>query len=358
MSLTMVKLSHVLKLEYGKALSDKDRTPDGKYIAFGANGEKARTDKYLYDKPSIIVGRKGSAGELTIAKDKFWALDVTYYITHDDQKTDLMYLYYALKNKNLPSLARGVKPGINRNDVYELKIPLPSLLIQQKIVTKLNSIFAEIDKASALAQDNAKNAVALFQKYLSEVFAHGGEGWKVKTLNQISENLDSKRIPITKNLRKKGVIPYYGASGIVDYVDGHLFEEDILLVSEDGANLLDRTYPIAFSVSGKSWVNNHAHVLKFESIITQKFVEFYLNSMSLKPYVSGMAQPKLNQSMLNKIPIPLPEISDQSKLVNNFQLIFENCKKIGALNEQKLTELGLLKQSILRQAFNGELVKD
>ena len=105
------------------------------------------------------------------------------------------------------------------------------------------------------------------------------QGWEMKRLNDVSENLDNRRVPITKNVRNEGSIPYYGASGIVDYVADYLFNEDLLCVSEDGANLLARTYPIAFSISGKTWVNNHAHVLKFKNSTTQKFVEIYLNSM-------------------------------------------------------------------------------
>ena len=118
-----------------------------------------------------------------------------------------------------------------------------------------------------------------------------------KSLGSICVNLDNRRIPITKKDRTEGKIPYYGASGIVDYVNEYIFDEDLLLVSEDGANLLARTYPIAFPISGKTWVNNHAHVLKFEDACTQKFVEHYLNSVSLDSFVSGMAQPKLNLAL-------------------------------------------------------------
>ena len=100
--------------------------------------------------------------------------------------------------------------------------------------------------------------------------------WEIKRLNEICENLDNKRVPITKNVRNEGSIPYYGASGIVDYVADYLFDEDLLCISEDGANLLARTYPIAFSISGKTWVNNHAHVLRFKNMVSQKFVELYL----------------------------------------------------------------------------------
>ena len=108
-------------------------------------------------------------------------------------------------------------------------------------------------------------------------------------------------------MRTIGNYPYYGASGIVDYVSDYIFEGDTLLVSEDGANLLARVTPIAFSVTGKYWVNNHAHILKFENMATQRYVEFYLGSIKLDEYITGTAQPKLNQSAMNSIPIPIPK---------------------------------------------------
>ncbi len=175
--------------------------------------------------------------------------------------------------------------------------------------------------------------------------------WEVKTLNQLSENLDSKRVPITKNRRTKGTIPYYGASGIVDYIKDYLFDEDLLLVSEDGANLLARTYPIAFSISGKTWVNNHAHVLKFSNSITQKFVEIYLNSISLDDFVSGMAQPKLNQAMLNKIPIPLPPLPEQKRIVAILDEAFATIDKAKANAEQNLKNAKELFESYLQGVF-------
>ena len=95
------------------------------------------------------------------------------------------------------------------------------------------------------------------------------EDWETKPLSDVCENLDSKRKPITKSKRVAGSISYYGASGVVDHVKDFLFDEDLLLISEDGANLLARTYPIAFSASGKTWVNNHAHVLRFKNFTTQ-----------------------------------------------------------------------------------------
>ena len=133
-------------------------------------------------------------------------------------------------------------------------------------------------------------------------------GYAYLTLNQISDNCDRQRKPVTKGKRTTGKYPYYGASGVVDYVSEYIFDGDYLLVSEDGANLLARSTPIAFSISGKTWVNNHAHVLKFTSYELRKYVENYLNSIDLSKYISGGAQPKLNQDNLNKITIPIPNI--------------------------------------------------
>jgi type I restriction enzyme, S subunit len=144
---------------------------------------------------------------------------------------------------------------------------------------------------------------------------HGG-GVEWSNLENLAENLDSMRKPVTSGLREAGNIPYYGASGVVDYVKDYIFDGDFLLISEDGANLVARNTPIAFSISGKSWVNNHAHVLKFNTYAERKFVEYFLNSIDLTPYISGVAQPKLNQKNLNSIKIPNPSQEEQARIVS------------------------------------------
>ena len=120
---------------------------------------------------------------------------------------------------------------------------------------------------------------------------------------------------MTSGNREAGDIPYYGASGIVDYVKDYIFDGDYLLVSEDGANLLARSTPIAFSITGKTWVNNHAHVLRFKEYATRRYVEMYLNSIDLSFYITGAAQSKLNQKNLNRIEIPLPSLEEQKRIV-------------------------------------------
>lgn len=172
------------------------------------------------------------------------------------------------------------------------------------------------------------------------------------TLDKISENLDSKRKPITSSDRVEGEIPYYGASGIVDYVKDYIFDESLLLVSEDGANLLARSTPIAFSVTGKTWINNHAHVLRFSNENLQKFVEIYLNSISLESYVTGSAQPKLNQKMLNGIPIPVVDDSQIEIIVNSV----ENLKSIIELRKQELACLDELIKARFVELFGDPII--
>lgn len=135
-----VRISDLMKLEYGKPLNKNERKTDGKYSVYGANGVKDKSDKFFYDKPSIIVGRKGSAGEVTKVCEPFWPLDVTYYVTHDETETLIDFLFYVLKSLNLPSLAKGVKPGINRNEVYALPFKLPSIDEQRVIVKEIQSL--------------------------------------------------------------------------------------------------------------------------------------------------------------------------------------------------------------------------
>jgi type I restriction enzyme S subunit len=178
------------------------------------------------------------------------------------------------------------------------------------------------------------------------------KGWETKTLDQISTNLDSRRVPITKGVRKGGQYPYYGASGIVDYVADYIFDEDALLISEDGANLLARTTPIAFPATGKYWVNNHAHILKFESLTTQRFVELYLESIRLDDYITGAAQPKLNQKALNSIPIPVPPLPEQQRIVGVLDEAFAGLATAKANAAQNLQSARALFESHLQSVFS------
>ena len=174
------------------------------------------------------------------------------------------------------------------------------------------------------------------------------------TLDKISENLDSMRKPITSSDRLEGEIPYYGASGVVDSVKDYIFDEPLLLVSEDGANLLARSTPIAFSIDGRTWVNNHAHVLRFQDRNLQKYVEMYLNHINLESYITGSAQPKLNQKKLNEIPIP---VADQNTIVQVVSTI-EKVNSVIKRRKQELQKLDELIKARFVEMFGNPITND
>jgi type I restriction enzyme S subunit len=339
--------------EMGKRLSPYANETARKITSQGLRDSSAR----LLPPNSVILSSRAPIGHLVINTKPMATNQGCKGLVPNDNLAYKYLFYFLQANVDLLNdLGSGATfKELSGGKLKEVKIPLAPLTEQQRIVAILDQAFEGIAKARANAEQNLQNARALFESHLQSVFTQRGEGWEVKTLNQITENLDSKRVPITKNVRSNGAYPYYGASGIVDYVGEYIFDDDLLLISEDGANLLARTYPIAFSISGKTWVNNHAHVLRFKEFATQKLVEFYLNSISLNDFVSGMAQPKLNQKMLNTIPIPFPPIEIQRCLVKKLDLLREETQRLEALYQRKIACLDELKKSLLQQAFAGEL---
>lgn len=227
------------------------------------------------------------------------------------------YLLYYMETQTdyLKSQATtGTIPYISRKKFEDLYVPVPPLPVQEEIVRILDTfteLTAELQNTLQAELQARKKQYVYYRDYLME----NAKDITEVTLDQISENCDSQRKAVRSGKRESGEIPYYGASGIVDYVKDYIFDGDYLLVSEDGANLLTRNTPIAFSITGKAWVNNHAHILKFDTYATRRYVEIYLNSIDLSYYITGGAQPKLNQQNLNKISIPLPSLSEQEQIV-------------------------------------------
>ncbi len=254
--------------------------------------------------------------------------------------------------------ARHDRMSITNDDFMGLPLPVSTPNEQQKIADCLSSldelITAETQKLDALKTHKKGLMQQLFPREGETVprlrfpeFREAGE-WAMKTLSELAENLDNRRIPVTESDRVKGVIPYYGASGIVDYIRDFIFDEDLLCISEDGANLVARTTPIAFPISGKTWVNNHAHILKFSSRCIQRIVEDYLNSISLEDYLTGMAQPKLNRAMLDTIPVPVPQDEGEQQAVAD---CLSSLDDLITAQSQRIDALKTHKKGLMQQLF-------
>ena len=173
-------------------------------------------------------------------------------------------------------------------------------------------------------------------------------------------NRDGERVPVSSVIRKKQrekVYDYYGAAGIIDKVDDYLFDERLLLIGEDGANLLSRAKDNAFFADGKYWVNNHAHVLDATNKRLLDYIALYINSIPLDPYVTGSAQPKLNQDNLNQIRVPLPPLEEQFRITRAVG-VFNNLLYSIGYNQSALNyDISYTKQTILELAIHGKLVQ-
>ena len=178
--------------------------------------------------------------------------------------------------------------------------------------------------------------------------------WPIKPLGDLCDILDSQRKPITKRDRTAGEFPYYGATGIQDYVAGFIFDEPLVLVGEDGAKWAsgDNT---AFAVSGKCWVNNHAHVLRpHRQAILDNWLIYFLNHSDLSEFVSGLTVPKLNQGNLREIPIPVPPVPEQERIVGILDEAFDGIAKAKATAEANLQNARALFQSHLQTIFSQQ----
>ena len=335
-----------------------DTDPQGKYIY--STKEKIKPEGLRKSRwvevDEFLLSNSMSFGRPYILKTNGCIHD-GWLVLRDYQNSLIIdYFYYLLISPHVQNQFRTKAQGstvsnLNTDRVADVNIAFPPLSEQQSIVDYLDSAFAKIDAMKANAEKALNEAKALFQVSLKEML-EPKEGWEEKLLPEISENLDSIRIPVTKGKRTAGIYPYYGASGIVDYVDDYLFDEDLLCISEDGANLLMRTYPIAFPISGKVWVNNHAHVLRFKSIVTQKYVEYCFSGMKLDEYITGAAQPKLTQKALNSIIINLPStLDEQQSIVATLDSLKSKVDCLKANYNKISQECDALKQAILRQVF-------
>ncbi len=176
-------------------------------------------------------------------------------------------------------------------------------------------------------------------------------GWKREQLGELCEILDSRRKPITKRDRTTGGYPYYGATGIVDYVNDFIFDEPLVLVGEDGAKW-ESGENTAFRVEGRCWVNNHAHVLRPDrKTLLDSWLVYFLNHSDLSEFVSGLTVPKLNQGNLREIPVPVPPLAEQRRIVGVLEETFNSLATAKSNAEKNLQNARALFESHLQSVF-------
>ena len=338
-------------------LSDRENR-HGDYPYYGASGIIDYIDSFHFDGEYLLVAEDGanllarSTPIAFLANGKFWVNNHAHVLGYNG-KACLRFLQRYLCSIDISRFVTGsAQPKLTKKNLDAIEIPLPPLPEQKRIADIL-------DKADAIRRkrQEAKDLAGIFQQGLfCEMFGDpitNGTNWPVRTFGDLATNEDGRRRPVKASDRKdvQGVYPYYGASGIIDYVDSFLFDETALLIGEDGANLLARSTPIAFLATGKYWVNNHAHVVTPNGNATLLYLATHLNMRNIQDFVTGSAQPKLNQANLNKIPIPCPPMSMQEEFdrrVNNFDLI-RGKQTVADKDAEDVFN------SLVQRAFRGEL---
>ncbi len=226
-----------------------------------------------------------------------------------------------------------LSPTINWKTMAAQEFGLPPIEEQRRLASFLAAlngvILAKQQVLLSLEECHTSTRAQFLDEGLNRHFDKVTEksvAWSREPLGNLVEFLDHKRVPIKEGDRsqRRGQYPYYGASGVIDSIDDYLFDEELILVGEDGANVLDRSSPLAFKVKGKIWVNNHAHVLRVLPPNNIDYLVDYLESISYKPFVTGTAQPKLNKAALSGVLIPVPPGEDQTAIAGVYDQFLES----------------------------------
>jgi len=250
--------------------------------------------------------------------------------------------------------------GIYLTTLKRITIPLPPIQEQEKIVLKLEEILSGLEKSKEQLELSFNKLIFHKKTFFKSLLER-----KKPSVNFVEKRFEdcvvsysSKRIPLSRSVRKErsGHYRYYGATGVIDYIDDYIFDGKYLLLGEDGANLLSKVKDLSFIVEGKFWVNNHAHIVQAKENIHLEYLNYYFNSLVITEYVTGTAQPKLNQANLNRIPILIPSPDEQISIVQEMQRVLSIIEKTENVITKELTRIDLFKQTILNKSFTGKLL--
>ena len=343
---------------------------DDKLVFFDVNDYDNLDNYIVYPWELVIAMSWATTWKLAINdKNKNYYLNqrVGKFIFKEDvTKKYCHYFLWTKIEENLHKSSWSAIPNLSTKQILEIQIPLPPLEEQKKIVAYLDELNATISKLKSEYQSQLAMLDEMRNSSLELAFwgsrererAYNLNNWKWVKLGEVCEILDSKRKPITQKDRIDWPYPYYWATWIVDYVNDYLFDEKLVLIWEDWAKWGsgDNT---AFSVEGKIWVNNHAHVLRpFRKQLCDDFLIYYLLIKDLSEYITGTTVPKLNQEKLKNIEIPLPDLEMQSQIVAHLDQVHQQITMLKTQVNSQIEHCDELWQSslekVLTQGVNNE----
>lgn len=334
------------------------RKESGRNIIFD---EKSLSNYKFVQKDDFIIHLRSFEGGLEIANSN-GIVSPAYIIMRPKLSIASKFFYsyfrsYNFINHVLPVAVEGVRDGrqIKYPILKEEKIPFTSFAEQQKIADFLSNVDSIITAETKILKTLQKKKKALMQKLFTQQLRFKSDdgtdfpAWEEKKLGECVEILDSQRKPIESKERanRKGEYPYYGASGIIDYIDDYLFEGESILLGEDGANIINRNSRLAFIATGKYWVNNHAHIMKANADNLNYFICEYLESLDYSKICAGSAQPKLTQDVIRNLTIKAPCKAEQQKIadcLSSMDSLIQTQQKVVATWQQR-------KKALLQQMF-------
>ena len=268
----------------------------------------------------------------------------------------LLYQYVSGVTETMQSNSTGIR-NLNIHQFLDIKIPLPAHAAQVSTVKKLDKIFVEI---ASLEENLRRGEELVSQLMLSILNEHYSKaGITFEPLGDLVDVLDNQRIPInaSERLNRPGEVPYYGATGQVGTIDKAIFNETLILLGEDGVPFLDPKKHKAYEITGESWVNNHAHVLRArQEKVVQRFLLHYLNVFNYSGYVNGATRLKLTQGDMRRIPVPVPPLPLQQEIVKKVDSAISQLDQFRIQLEIQSKAILSLRLSVLHEVFANKEV--
>lgn len=330
----------------------QEKSSDASYAILGSTSVIGYDNNFDFEGNFVLTARVGAnAGTLYQHSGKVKISDNTVYIQSDNPS----FLYNLLNRFDLKKLSFGTgQPLVKSSELKKLALNFPNKEEQEKI----GNFFNQLDYTIALHQRELDNLKATKQGFFGKMFPKEGgkvpevrfpgfvDDWNQRELSEVSKMFDNLRIPVTASDRIAGDIPYYGANGIQDYVEGYTHDGEFVLIAEDGANDLVN-YPVNY-INGRAWINNHAHVVSGnDSELSNLFLVSRIRSMNILPWLVGGGRAKLNGEVLKKLPITIPSYDEQLAI----GIFFKQLDDTVNLHQQELEKIKQIKQAFLQKMF-------
>ena len=317
-----------------------------------------RSKLYKDDIILTYTGNGAGAAAIIDENDKYHLAPNICKIT--PKEINPYYLYkYITSNKFQKEISNNIggsgQPTIPMKTIRVLPISVPSRCNQTKIAKILKNIDDKIKLNNEINNNLYEMGDNLYNEYFGKYKDNLPSDYKIVKLNEVADNYDSKRKPMSSREREqhRGIYPYYGATSIIDYVDDYIFDDIYLLMGEDGTVKTNDGYPVLQYIWGKNWINNHAHVLKGKNISTELLM-FALRKINIESIITGAVQPKINQENMNKIEFVIGSYSKNKELEDILKILMDKSKNIIEENK-KLEEL---RDTLLPKLMNGEIDLD